>query len=536
MADDRRRNILFIITDQQRADCLSGAGHPIVQTPNLDHLAARGIRFSNAYVQASPCGPSRMCIHTGRYMHAHRSAWNEVSLPCDERTTGTYFGEAGYRVGWVGKSGYVREDFYTSDPHGDAPLHDWEWYAALRDTEDWAFDMGGPSSPYAAYLRENWHPDEGMRHVLDDAEMAPDCERAGWTLSPEGELLSPAEYRASQYPTVIPADHGKTAFLTNRAMDFLGEASTEDRPWMLILNYTSPHAPWVAPAPYHEMYDPADVPFPNRHLDELKDPHPLHRLYRIERGCPALDDEAYCRLARAVYYGMISEIDHDVGRLLGLLEQKGLGEDTIIVFMSDHGEYVGDHWLCFKEFWYDEGYRVPLIIHDPSPDAASTRGNVQDALVEEIDVLPTLMACVGLEVPYQIQGRSLTSMIRDGVVPSDWRTEVHADWDFRFHWASRELGLRPDQCRAWMIRDREFNYVRFNGLPDILYDLQKDPQELHNVADVPQYLEVVEQYRLKLLDWRMSTEDNSRIGWTYRRRPRFGMNPFRFRSPWPPYH
>ena len=118
----------------------------------------------------------------------------------------------------------------------------------------------------------------------------------------------------------------------------------------------------------------------------------------------------------------------------------------------------------------------------------------------------------------------------------DWRTEVHADWDFRFYWASRELGLRPEQCRAWMIRDREVNYVHFNGLPDVLYDLQKDPTELRNVAGDTRYQEVVERYRLKLLDWRMSMEDDSRIGWTYERRPRFGMNPFRFRSPWPPFY
>ena len=517
MTEENRPNILFIITDQQRADCMSSLGHPIIRTPNLDNLAERGVLFSNAYIQSSPCGPSRICLHTGRYVHAHRSTWNEVSLPADEKTTGTYFSDAGYRVGWVGKSGYVRDDFYTT-PEADTPTHGHEWYAALRGTEDWAFDMGGPSSKYRAYLRDMGY-----------------AEGTGGVFAPDGEILNSNEFRAAKYPTVIPAEHSLTAWCADRTMAFIAQASQEDNPWMLVLNWSEPHSPFVAPAPYHEMYDPADVPAPNRHPDELVNGHPLHQPLRRERRALPFDDEALCRQHRAAYYGTISLIDDQLGRLVDFLAKQGLAEDTIIVFTSDHGEYIGDHWLIEKEFWYDEAYRIPLIFFDPSHEADGQRGTHQTGMVEQIDVLPTLMEAAGLDMPYQIHGRSLLPMIRQGSIPGGWRTEVHADWDFRFYWASRELGLSPDQCRAWMIRDQEFNYVHFNGLPDILYDLEADPCELRNVVTDSRYREVVESYRLKLLDWRMSTEDNTRIGWTYERRPKFGMNPFRFRSVWPPY-
>ena len=266
MAERDRPNILFLITDQQRADCLGCAGHPILRTPSMDRLASQSVRFCSTYVQAAICGPSRMCIHTGRYMHAHRSSWNEVPLPRDEQTTGTYFSDAGYRVGWVGKSGFVRDELLTSHTKGGEALRDHEWYAPLRGVEKWGFDMGGPSSEYAAYLHENWEPDEETRRALGPSSEAHyGGGRAGWTRSPDGQLFDPADFRASKYPMVIPAEHSPVAFKTNRAMDFMREASAEDRPWMMVVNWFSPHHPWVVPAPYHDMYDPADVPPPNRH-------------------------------------------------------------------------------------------------------------------------------------------------------------------------------------------------------------------------------------------------------------------------------
>lgn len=128
-------------------------------------------------------------------------------------------------------------------------------------------------------------------------------------------------------------------------------------------------------------------------------------------------------------------------------------------------------------------------------------------------------------MPAVLQGRSLVPLLR-GERPADWRTEVYADWDFRFYWTPKKLGIPPERCRGWMIRDDRFKYWHFNGMPDVLFDLEADPGELRNAADDPRYAEVVQDLRVRLMDWRMSNEDASRVAWTYERRPGFGRNPF----------
>ena len=515
------KNILFIITDQQRADCLSLLGHPLVKTPNLDRLASQGVTFTDAFTTANPCGPSRACIDTGRYTHAHRSAHNEVSLPDDETTMGTYFSKVGYRAGWIGKSYYVKDYFLHPPEPGHRFVYDYDWYQGPPPGwEDCGFVMCGSDTPYHAYLKEKGYPEGLVRSGYG-------CK----VITPEGELMDPGEYRAAQFPTAVKAEDSETAFFINRTMEFILQSEAKKVPWIAQVNIFNPHSHFVAPAPYHAMYDPEKVPI-NRHPDELKDLHPLHRVYRMERGAMPLDDEKICRQLRAAYYGMITEIDDHVGRLMKFMKEKDLLKNTLIVFTSDHGEFLGDHWCIQKEMWFDESIRVPLIVCDPSGEADKTRGRMEDAPVELIDLLPTFMEYAGISIPHHIQGKSLLPILRGGSVPEGWRTEIYADWDFRFFWSMRELGLRPEQCRMWLVRDKKFKYVFFNALPDILYDLTKDPQEFHNVAGNPDYKDVVEEYRKKLLVWRMSNEDNSRIGWTYGVRPKFGANPFTFGTPW----
>ena len=513
-------NVLLLVTDQQRADCLSALGHPVIKTPNLDKLAGNGVLFKNAFTTSVMCGPSRACLDTGRYIHAHRSTQNEVSLPIDERTMGNHFSDAGYRAAVVGKDYWVK-DYFHLEPDAKAPVHDYEWYkGAPPGWESYCFSMAGDKTPYNKYLKEKGYPDNVWCAGL-----------GGNTQGPDGEIIHSGEFKAQDYPTVIKSEDSETAFMANKAMEFIDEASQDETPWILQLNWFNPHSNFVAPEPYHNMYDPAAVPI-NRHPDELKDMHPLHKWMRVERDALPLDNEDYCRKIRATYYGMITEIDNQVGRLVKFLKKKGLDDNTIIVFTSDHGEYLGDHWGIQKEMWYDEAYRIPMIVHDPRSQADKTRGRQEDAFVEIIDVLPTLLDASGIKVPYYIQGHSLMPMIREGVKPTDWRTEVHADFDFRCYWSGEELGLKPEQCRMWMTRDDDFKYVFFNGLPDILYDLKKDPNEFYNVAGNPEYKDAVDKYREKLLVWRMSNEDNTRVGWVYQQRPRFGRNPFHFRHPW----
>ncbi len=230
---------------------------------------------------------------------------------------------------------------------------------------------------------------------------------------------------------------------------------------------------------------------------------------------------------RATYYGLIAEIDHHLGRGWETLERLGLREQTLVLFTADHGEYLGDHWMFEKELFYDEAYRVPLIVCDPRPEADATRGLLNDEFVEAVDVLPTLLEWAGRPVPPAIQGRSLLPLLH-GRQPEGWRDAVFADWDFRFYWTPKQLGIPPRQCRAWMVRDRRYKYWRFLSpqLPDVLFDLDADPQERRNVAGDGAYAAVVAACRTRLLDWRMGNEDERRVAWTYARRPGFGANPF----------
>lgn len=493
-------NVLFIMTDQMRADCMSCVGHPVVKTPHLDALASGGVLFRRAYVQSAVCGPSRMCFYTGRYPHATRSPWNEVPLPGDEKTMGHYFSEAGYRAALCGKS------HYTPDPLTDPDAQPAEGIrrTTLAGLECWELN-DGRGAGWLNHLRKKGYPENVLNHPFA-------------VNMPEGADKDPAAY-----PTCFRKEDSDTAFMTDRAMAFMEDAG--QTPWFLHLSYFKPHLPIVAPYPYNEMYDPADSPAPNRIPEELENPHPFHIPYRIERQSVPYDDERVWRQRRATYYGLITEIDDHLGRLFRFMKARGLWDNTLILFTSDHGEYVGDHWMFEKELFYDEAYRVPFMVRDPRPQADATRGTVCDDFVESLDALPTFMDACGLGIPPAIQGRSLGPILR-GERPADWRTEVYADWDFRFYWTPKKLGIPPEKCRGWMVRDARFKYWHFNGMPDVLFDLEKDPKELHNVAEDAAYTDVIHACRLKLMDWRMSTEDVSRVAWTYARRPGFGRNPF----------
>jgi len=495
-----RLNILFIMTDQMRADCMSGVGHPVVKTPHLDALASEGILFKQAYVQAAVCGPSRMCFYTGRYPHATRSPWNEVPLPGDEKTMGHYFSEAGYRAALCGKT------HYTPDPLTDPEAQPEQGIlrTTLAGLDSWEFN-DGQGDGWLQYLREKGYAEDICNHPFA-------------VNIPEG-----ADKDHSAYPIHIRKEDSDTAFMTDRAIAFMAEAG--DMPWFLHLSYFKPHLPIVAPYPYNEMYGPADSPLPNRIPEELENPHPFHIPYRIERKSVPFDEEHIWRQRRATYYGLITEIDDHLGRLFHHMKHNGLWENTLILFTSDHGEYVGDHWMFEKELFYDEAYNVPFIIRDPRVEANPTRGLVNDDFIESVDVVPTFLEACGLGIPAAIQGRSIGPILR-AERPSDWRNEVYADWDFRFYWTPKKLGIPPDKCRGWMVRDTHFKYWHFNGMPDVLFDLNRDPQELYNVAEDPAYAEMIQTYRLKLMDWRMANEDVSRVSWTYNRRPGFGTNPF----------
>ena len=257
------------------------------------------------------------------------------------------------------------------------------------------------------------------------------------------------------------------------------------------------------------MYDPADMPPAARSEEELTPTHP----YLRKLAHKALTDELHLQEYRACYYGMITEVDDNMGLLFDAIEESGQWDDTLIIFSSDHGEHLGDHYIMSKGQFHDGGMRIPYIIKDPSPEADATRGQVMSHFLESIDSAPTLMEALGEPIPDRFQGRSLLGLLR-GDREYEPREEIHYEFDYRGRrWAGENPD--PDVHVLWVVRDREFKYVYFadEEMPTILFDLTTDPDELTNVAGRPEYAAAELRYSHKLLRWRMKNEDQRMERW-----------------------
>ena len=215
------------------------------------------------------------------------------------------------------------------------------------------------------------------------------------------------------------------------------------------------------------------------------------------------------RQARATYYGMMSEVDAEIGRLVEALKSFGDYENTLIVFTSDHGELLGDHWQFAKYAYFEQTFHIPLIVRDPGAEADAGRGTAVEAFTENVDVMPTILERAGLEVPSQCDGVSLLPFCQ-GEAPPGWRGVAFSECDFRDFTADGEetlLGLAPDQCAFTVIRDRRYKYVHFTGLAPLFFDLQDDPGEFRDLADDPDHQPQVLDYAQRMLSWRMNHDE-----------------------------
>jgi len=494
-------NILFIMCDQLRWDYLSCTGHPSLHTPNIDALAARGVNFSRAYVQSPVCGPSRMSFYTGRYMRSHGSNWNRFPLRIGEPTLGDALAPLGVRNVLVGKT-HMAADSEGMKRLGIAPDSRLGVIASECGFEPYERDDGlhpGPSRPrpaYDEYLRRlGYEAENPWEHWANSGGSAEDLQN-GW-------LLAHADK-----PARIPEEHSETPYMTRRAMDFIGEAAADGRPWCLHLSYIKPHWPYIVPAPYHAMYGHNDLVPVVRDEAERADPHPVLRAFqdfRVSRNFSR--DEVRSRVLPA-YMGLIKQIDDQIGVLMKFLEERGELATTTIVFTADHGDYLGDHWLGEKDLFHECSVRVPLIIADPSPAADATRGSTCDALVESIDLAPTFVAHFGGTPPGHImEGRSLLPLLHGGA-PA-WRAHVFSEYDYSPQEARTALDQPIDQCRLFMVFDGRWKYIHATGFRPMLYDLAADPNEFHDLGADPRF--AAERARLKdaLFDWAL--RDHNRI-------------------------
>lgn len=213
--------------------------------------------------------------------------------------------------------------------------------------------------------------------------------------------------------------------------------------------------------------------------------------------------------ARATYYGMISEVDAQIGRLLSFLKAADAYDDTLVVFTSDHGEYLGDHWQFAKYSYFDQAFHIPLIVRDPRRQAEGGKGAQIEAFTENVDIMPTILDCINLDIPSQCDGESLVPFCH-GESPARWREEAHWEFDFRDFIRDGEetfLELPPDQCTMNVIRSARYKYVHFTALPSLFFDLRGDPGEFRNLANDPEYQDLVLEYAQKMLSWRMNHDE-----------------------------
>lgn len=464
-------NVLFIMADQLRWDHLSCSGHPYLQTPNLDALARRGVRFSNAFVTSGVCGPSRMSFYTGRYPISHGATWNRVPLSIGERTLGEYLKGHDRTLALAGKTHVMpdREGLARLAIDGGSELGTFLERGGFVEIDRYdGHHAPGDESGYPAFLRA---------HGYDGAD--PWSEHVIAAIDAGGQVVSGWHMRHVHLPARVQEAHSETAYMTDQALRFLREQGS--RPWVLHLSYVKPHWPYMAPSPYHAMYTAEQCLPVVRSAAELRDAHPVLAAYRQQEECVSFQRDDCIRTVRPAYQGLIRQLDDHLGRLFDAMEQQHLLRETLVIFTSDHGDFLGDHWLGEKELFYDTVQRVPFIVADPRPAADASRGRVDARFVEGVDLVPTVLDWLGVPGDsHRIEGRSLLPLLEGDAPP--WRDFAYSELDYSFRQARLLRGKTPQQARAFSLRTERWRYVYWLDEPEQLFDLQADPQEMQDLG------------------------------------------------------
>ncbi|HUY04894.1 MAG TPA: sulfatase-like hydrolase/transferase [Rhodocyclaceae bacterium] len=502
------RNILFIMIDQLRWDYLSCYGAKSLQTPHVDALAARGVRFTRAYAQGTSCGNSRASFYTGRHVRSHGATWNDIPFGVDQWTLGEYMHERGLQTVLMGKT-HMRPDSnglvrLGLDPGEGLGFSLAECGFVLGERDD-GLHPEGPLGYYSArppryndYLRS--HGFTGRNPWLEWANAGED---------EQCRIVSGFYIENAHRPARVPAEHSETAYMTGRAMEFIDAAG--DTPWCMHLSYIKPHWPLIAPAPYHRLYGPEDVPPALRSEIERTAPHPLLRGFMNHRVSQTFTRDEVRARAIPTYMGLVRQIDDEIGRLMAYLHEKRRFDDTLIVLTADHGDYLGDHWLGEKDLFHDASVKLPLIVVDPSSASDAARGSACDALVGAIDLIPTFIETLGGTPPrHRLEGLSLQPWLH-GKVPSSWREAVFSECDYARLPVAKAMGLDALEARMTMAFDGRWKYIHCLGFAPMLYDLKDDPDELRDLGRVASYASIRERMKDLMIDWAAGLRNRTAI-------------------------
>jgi arylsulfatase len=435
---DARPNILFVTADHLRYDTLGCMGDPIIRTPAIDRLAREGVCFEQFFVQNPVCQPSRATMMTGRYPRHHGVRWNGSRLDENEMTLVEFLKSQGYTTASIGKHHVAQERFRAALDVVDAEGIRRNW----RERVDGDYTVHDPN-PFEAYVRA-----QGYEYVT-------------------GYALPDFRKRLGAVPSDLPEDCHLDAYVGIKAREYL-ESIDQRAPFFLWLGFYGPHHPYVPSGRFAHMYDPAHVPAFHRAEGDIAGKPPEYRFYfetpdHKYRGFPDASEETF-REMKAAYYGMVSQLDWQLGLTLDALKARGLEENTIVVLSSDHGEFLGDHGIPAKApFLLDCMLHVPCIVRAPGIPPGTTHGD----LVESVDLFPTIVRLADFEPPEWVQGHDLCPSISGdrGTRGDAPRTAIYAE-------------AVDKRC----IRTAEWKYIHYPGKPyGELYHLTADPYELENL-------------------------------------------------------
>lgn len=453
-------NVLLIMVDQMRGDCLSILDHPIVDTPNLDQLARDGVLFDNAYSATPSCVPARASVltgmsqeSTGRVGYKDKVTWNyEHTMPGE-------FAKAGYHTQCVGKM-HVYPTRSLCGFH-NVVLHDGYMHYArfkhnTKTTE--SFDY---VDDYLNWLREKAGAD---RDLID---LGLDCNAS-----------------TVARPWHLPEELHPTNWVTTQSIDFLRRRDPS-KPFFLKMSFVRPHPPFDPPQTFYDMYVNEDLPEPPvGDWAEKEDP-----------GRSGLNPVAYkgvvpekrFKRAQAAYYALITQIDYQIGRFFNAMQEYGVYDDTVILFVSDHGELLGDHHLYRKILAYEGSANVPFILSDPGNHLNLEKNRFVHEVVELRDIMPTLLDAAGVEIPDSVEGKSVLPLCTDANGKVAWRDYIHGEHaygDSSFHYVTN-----GKEKYIWYSQTGE----------EQLFDLGKDSQETTNLVGKPEFKDKAQFWRGKLI-------------------------------------
>jgi len=453
-----RPNLLLITADQLRADALGCYGNPVCRTPNIDRLAAGGVRFEHAYTPDPICVPGRAAITTGNYPHVCTGIKNNGGRIRDDQVKlAEHFAGWGYETYACGKLHYVP----YAPPGQPRLLHGFQ-HCDLNESGRLI----------------NQHDPLGTRRGLEDyVDYLADV---GWAGYSRAHGVGNNDVRPC--PTPLPAEHHPDHWTADRTIARLGEhlAQRADRPFLIWCSFSKPHSPYDPPADYAAMYDPRDVAPPIGGPELLADRNPYVDRLRYTHGFATLSPAAL-RVIRAYYYGLVSFQDTQIGRVLSALEQAGVADNTIVLYTADHGDLIGDFGSFFKANFFRGSVDVPMIVRGPGLPPGQRRSQ----LVGLQDVLPTFAALTGCALPRSGQGLDMTPACRDADTPL---REVFYGQCY------------DDPEQTVMLTDGRWKYCHAqHGGVEELYDLQVDPQERVNLASQPGAEKAVKPWRDRLI-------------------------------------